>query len=542
LGRALYGQRRFQEAERVLAGLAELPLTDVQRTELAIERSDSLRGLYRYAEATGELQAAAVIVTDHGLRDRLTTCVAESLLLDGRVAEALDTVSAVLTHESTDETTFAQAVWITSWALVRAGRASEAIDIIRLQERLGSRWKDEMPRLHGVIEGELAPAYLWLGRFAEAEAVAAASYRQWVRSQSTWGIKTSAHALMTVALARGRVRTAVHWGLEGLAQVPEPGDATLLHSSLALPLALAGNLDAAEVALRKADVAGMERSRLWRLWVDQARCWIQAGRGYLSSAIQLALETADLAESTGVNDSYAVALHDAVRLGGASQVSGRLRALAREVDGPVVPLYTAHATALTAQDGTALDEVAAAFEAIGAMLLAAEAAAAAATAHRARGRGQAARASAVRATALADRCEGVHTPALRLLEQPPELTPGNARSPALSLRGCRTGRLPSGWWYRCGRSTTTCSTPSTSSAFAVDGNSDASSAGMAKRKPRLSSFLLRSRIGRSRSVAAWIEQPRCPSYPRPMPKRCAYATPDSATKSSPADSTCRPRR
>jgi Tetratrico peptide repeat len=162
LGRALYGQRRFQEAERVLAGLAELPLTDVQRTELAIERSDSLRGLYRYAEATGELQAA-VIVTDHGLRDRLTTCVAESLLLDGRVAEALDTVSAVLTHESTDETTFAQAVWITSWALVRAGRASEAIDIIRLQERLGSRWQGRDAQAPWGDRGRVGPCVPMVG-------------------------------------------------------------------------------------------------------------------------------------------------------------------------------------------------------------------------------------------------------------------------------------------------------------------------------------------------------------------------------------------
>jgi DNA-binding NarL/FixJ family response regulator len=275
-----------------------------------------------------------------------------------------------------------------------------------------------------------------LGRFTEAEAVAAASYRQWVRNESTWGIKTSAFALMTVALARGRVRTAVRWGLEGLAQVPEPGDATLLHSTLALPLAVAGDLDAAEAALRKAGVPGaVERSRLWRLWVDQARYWIQAGRGQISSAVQLALETAELAESTGVKDSYAVALHDAVRLGGARQVAGRLRALAGEVDGPVVPLYAAHAAALTTQDGTALDEVAAAFETIGAVLLAAEAAAAAATAHRARGRQHAARASAVRATALADRCEGARTPALWQLEQPPELTPREREIAGLAAAG-----------------------------------------------------------------------------------------------------------
>jgi DNA-binding CsgD family transcriptional regulator len=63
-------------------------------------------------------------------------------------------------------------------------------------------------------------------------------------------------------------------------------------------------------------------------------------------------------------------------------------------------------------DGPALDRVAAAFEDLGAMLLAAEAATAAAAAHRAAGRRPRANASLERAAALAAACEGASSPAL----------------------------------------------------------------------------------------------------------------------------------
>jgi DNA-binding NarL/FixJ family response regulator len=124
----------------------------------------------------------------------------------------------------------------------------------------------------------------------------------------------------------------------------------------------------------------------------------------------------------GVNDYLAIFLHDAARLGAPAKVAGRLRTLGGLTDGPVVGLYAEHAAALAAQDGAALDKVATSFEAIGTLLLAAEAAAEAAAAHRAAGRQHAARASAVRSKLLADQGEGARTPALRLVEQPPGLT------------------------------------------------------------------------------------------------------------------------
>lgn len=435
LGQALYGQRRFLEAEGVLAGLTNLAVTDQQRSDLAIQRSDTLHASHRYREATAELQAAYATVADHNLRDRLAPALAKSLIYDGRVGEALEAASAVLSHQLSDQATFARAIWITAWALVRVGRASDAIAVTDLRGQLGDGWKDEAPRSHEMIGCMRSAAYLFLGRFNDAEAVAEAGYRQSLRDQWNWGVATWALELMQVALARGRARTAVRWGQERLAQVPATGDATILHLHLVLPLVRAGDLDGAEAAFEKADVGRIEGSRLALLVVEEARRWIEAARGNLSSAIKLALRAADLAESLGINDSYAVALHDAARLGGAAHVASRLRSLAEVVDGPVVPLYAAHATALTTRNETALEEVAASFEAIGAMLLAAEAAAEAAVAYRAAGHEQTARSAAARAIVLAGHCEGAPTPALGLLKQPPELTPREREIAGLAAAG-----------------------------------------------------------------------------------------------------------
>jgi DNA-binding CsgD family transcriptional regulator len=106
------------------------------------------------------------------------------------------------------------------------------------------------------------------------------------------------------------------------------------------------------------------------------------------------------------------------------------------VPGRLAPVYAAHASALAARDGPALDTVADAFADIGANLLAAEAAAEAAHAHRAAGRRSLALASARTATALAATCQGARTPALDLLTaQPPDLTRREYEIAGLASRG-----------------------------------------------------------------------------------------------------------
>lgn len=92
------------------------------------------------------------------------------------------------------------------------------------------------------------------------------------------------------------------------------------------------------------------------------------------------------------------------------------------VDGPMVAVFVAHATALASCDRPGLDRAAQEFAGLGVMLLAAEAAAQAATAHDRAGDRRRQLASADANRRFASRCEGARTPVLHRATQSPALT------------------------------------------------------------------------------------------------------------------------
>ena len=102
----------------------------------------------------------------------------------------------------------------------------------------------------------------------------------------------------------------------------------------------------------------------------------------------------------------------------------RLSELAALCEGDFVPAYAAHAEALVAGRASGLTAAADRFEAIGALLLAAEACAEAAQALQRAGDRRASAAMSVRASALAEACEGARTPALAI---PVMVTPLTSR-------------------------------------------------------------------------------------------------------------------
>jgi DNA-binding CsgD family transcriptional regulator len=117
---------------------------------------------------------------------------------------------------------------------------------------------------------------------------------------------------------------------------------------------------------------------------------------------------------------------------------GRLEELADRVDGKLAPACAAHARALAAGDGVALDAAADTFAELGFDLFAAEAQAAAAEAHAALGQKARANASAERARRLAAACVGATTPLLRRLGaagQPGDLTRREREIAELAARG-----------------------------------------------------------------------------------------------------------
>jgi DNA-binding CsgD family transcriptional regulator len=112
-----------------------------------------------------------------------------------------------------------------------------------------------------------------------------------------------------------------------------------------------------------------------------------------------------------------------------------LRALLPNIEGPLTAARGAHAEALSAGDPDRLSKVADAFEALGADLLAAEAAADSAVAWRRRKEPQPAATAELRAKGLAARCRGAATPALRGLASRPTLTRSEREAAFLAAAG-----------------------------------------------------------------------------------------------------------
>lgn len=145
------------------------------------------------------------------------------------------------------------------------------------------------------------------------------------------------------------------------------------------------------------------RARFARLRgeVRDAAAWAREGLrgapGDTACGEELRLADGESAASRG-DDAYA--RYDAVRLGAAEEVAGRL---------PADSVFARHAEALARGDGAALDRAAEELEDRGFLLFAAEARSQAVRGHR---DPRAARVSRTRAVALARRCQGARTPAL----------------------------------------------------------------------------------------------------------------------------------
>jgi DNA-binding CsgD family transcriptional regulator len=117
------------------------------------------------------------------------------------------------------------------------------------------------------------------------------------------------------------------------------------------------------------------------------------------------------AASTGQWITESWLLHDLTRTSG-EDTSARLRELADLCDSPLVSARARHAAAVRARDPRELAGAADDFEALGAMLLAAEAVSGAAEAWNRAGDQRAAAAAVRRCAALAAVCEGAATPGL----------------------------------------------------------------------------------------------------------------------------------
>jgi DNA-binding CsgD family transcriptional regulator len=413
LAETLEWQGRHAEAVAVMDDEPLVLGSSAERARWASIRAGNLYwGLERTAEAEQVLQQAAL--TEESSAEAVAM-LAWILLFDGRLREAVAVAGRVLDQPDAAAQALVWAATAAVPALGSLGRLGEGLAVADQGLTVAKAHPQELP--WGGTQLGLARCLLLLGagRLAEARAIADAGYQAAVADRSPERTGAWAGFRGLVAKAQGQIATAEASFREAVALLDEQDPYRFVRwclAELASVAALVGDQAAATTWLDRADARGGQANRFFDSWVELDRAWVAAGAGELTRAAELAAQAAELANARGQFTLEAVALHDTARLGAPAGVRERLDELAGLLEGRLAPLLAASAAALAARDAAALDRVAAAFEDLGALLLAAEAAAAAAHAHHAAGRDARANASRERTAALAAACEGARTPGL----------------------------------------------------------------------------------------------------------------------------------
>jgi DNA-binding CsgD family transcriptional regulator/tetratricopeptide (TPR) repeat protein len=411
LGEALYELGAFGESEQVLARGQELPSGEHVALRLAVTRAKNAQwGLCQPEAALAINAAARAVVTSAPLVEELVADEASVLTFSGHPNQAL----AVLEHiGGGDRRTRVVRAIAGVIALATAGRTAEAVDLAQAgyadHLALGDEPAIAHPAMHIVNQ---VFALTEAGQLAEAERLARAGAEIVASQRVPVAQIFFAVNLGRVAILQGRVATARRYYAEatGLAQASHfAGPRRVALSGLALAHAMLGETDAAAQALeQRATVPAFGF-----LGPEQqlADAWAAIASRQPAKASARIRAAAAQASSTGHQTTESWLWHDLMRTSG-EDASARLRDLAGACDSPLVTARARHAGATRGRDGQEMAAASGDFEALGAMLLAAEAAAGACEAFSRAGDQRAATAALRRSIELSAACEGAVTPGL----------------------------------------------------------------------------------------------------------------------------------
>ena len=444
LAETLGQQGRHLEAVKVLAG--EPPTNGDQQYGrwLAIRAANLYWGLARTTEAKEVLDDAADAAANDADRDDIAAMQALILLFDGRCREVMAVASPVVERPGAMPVAvvMAAAAAVTAGGLL--GTFRQALATAERGLAIWRRHRDDAPWGEAMLGWARCRVLLAAGELRQARERADQGYQAAAVEQSPWLTGAWAGFRGMVALAQGQVETAQASLIEAVALLGEHDPyrfARLWQGELACAAALAGDAAGAARWLAEADRRADEANRLFEARLELNRAWVAAESGELTQALTLAGRAAELARAKEQRTLEVTALYDIARLGRPELVTDRLTRLAASLEGRFAAAAAAAAAALVASDGITLDEVAAAFEELGALLLAAEAAVAAARCHQRSGRQASAKASLVRAAVLAAACEGARTPALQAGKLLSLLTAREREVAALAVAGAPSRQI-----------------------------------------------------------------------------------------------------
>ncbi|MFB7868123.1 LuxR C-terminal-related transcriptional regulator [Streptomyces sp. NPDC056069] len=279
-------------------------------------------------------------------------------------------------------------------ALAKAGRLDEA-------RKVGERARKELDEVHSPLTG------IWLAFYQ--------AHTEWLA---------------------GHLEDARHWFAEAAALSRACRNYRGLRpalAGLAATAAVLGKVDEAETFVD--DAASYPAMGFHNGEHRLGEAWLHVARGNLRKARTVLAEAAEEARHNGHVASEALLLTDIARLGGAKDVVGRLNEITSTFDGPLSAAYAHLVAALASDDPDQCLAVSEELVAIGADLLAAEAASAAAAALRRVGNTRRATAAVLRAQEYASRCQGARTPLMATSEAALALTPREQEIARLAAYG-----------------------------------------------------------------------------------------------------------
>jgi len=419
---------RSEELEQVIRAAYPKANTDAEVTALAVRYASALyRWVDRTDEADGVLLEAAARVTDPSCRRTIDAQRGGLFLRSGQVVRAIE-LEAPLVSDPGDAA-FLQASLNLGVALPLAGRGEEAIrhlDALAAggmdRTNLPAFWADTwtLARVYSLVE---------TGGLAEAYTEAQSAYGFALDRGHATGLAWAGIFLGIVLGLQGDLR-----GAEGklreasafFAEMHHPGERWAL-GCVAL---VAGQMGRSTVARQAVDALEAVPASAWSMmdvYEWRGRAWAAVADGDLATATATLWELVELCEEGGQLGPLAAALHDLLRVSGEREAAVRLERLADRVEGPLMDARVAYAVAQLGADAELAGAAADGFERCGALLFAAEAAALEhRLAERAGLRRRAAEAGR-RATRLAARCDGAHTPAIATVEGPQEQLSGRER-------------------------------------------------------------------------------------------------------------------
>ena len=432
-----------QEADAVLAELSASELTDDDRGRLAYLRALNMLWALGDAPRAKEIIDEAARSTPPPTRIWIDAFLTVYWFALDQPQEAIQ-ASKSLVLEDLPAVAGAETAWVLAVMYADAGQTAKAVAVANTGYAVASRFFDS-PHMRFNIADAHVSALLLAGQMADGFEVAQRVYEQGAEMPG------AAHLLGTAiagraALFAGRLDSACALLGTGCARIcrrrgmPWAGDPGIT-SHTPPRLAMRGATDEAAAVLAALD----DIRRPFRMLDYErslARAWLAAGQGALTEAITTMLAAAETAAAKGQFAAEVVCLQTAVQFGDHSGAS-RLSELESMVEGPRVNLAARFATALSNSDGPELTAISEEFERLGDLVAAVDAAAHACTAFRHGDRRGSALGCSTRAEALAKRCGGISTPALREVSEPLPLTAREREivrllgSGLTSSRGCR---------------------------------------------------------------------------------------------------------